>query len=58
MEMVRGLCRATHLGYRKTPFSVMHMKGEETPVSIFLALEPGSEFSSLGITELVCYLIW
>lgn len=35
-------------------FSITHMKGEETPTSILLVQESGSEFSSLGIAELSC----
>lgn len=33
-------------------FSIIHMKGEETPMSILLVQELGSEFSSLGNAEL------
>lgn len=35
-------------------FSVMHTKGEETPMSVLLVQEPGSDLSSVGIAGLVC----
>jgi len=35
-------------------FSVKHMKGLKTPMSIILVQEPSFECSSLGIAELAC----
>lgn len=40
---------------RPNHFSVMHMKEEETPTSVLPVQEPGSEFHSLSITEVLCY---